>query len=66
MEKSLKQRKGPVFLVSNEVGMGIVPENKLARQFRDLAGMINRRVAQSADKVILTVAGIPVQIKPKV
>jgi len=55
----------PVFLVSNEVGYGIVPENSLARQFRDMAGLVNQRVAGIADQVILTVAGIGVQIKPK-
>lgn len=53
----------PVFLVSNEVGMGIVPENALARQFRDQAGFMNRRVAATADEVYLVVAGIAVRIK---
>jgi len=52
-----------VFIVSNEVGMGIVPENKLARQFRDLAGMLNQKVAEVADEVYLVTAGIPVKIK---
>jgi len=55
----------PVLLVSNEVGYGIVPENGLARQFRDMAGLVNQRVARLADQVILTVAGIGVQIKPE-
>ncbi len=54
----------PVLLVSNEVGYGIVPENSLARQFRDMAGLVNQRVAGAADRVVLTVAGIGVQIKP--
>ncbi|MCG8633772.1 MAG: bifunctional adenosylcobinamide kinase/adenosylcobinamide-phosphate guanylyltransferase [Desulfobacterales bacterium] len=62
---SLEQASCPVFLVSNEVGYGIVPENSLARQFRDMAGLVNQRVAAAADRVILTVAGIDVQIKPK-
>jgi adenosylcobinamide kinase/adenosylcobinamide-phosphate guanylyltransferase len=53
----------PVVLVSNEVGAGIVPENKLARQFRDLAGAVNQAVAKHADKVVWMVAGIPVSIK---
>ncbi len=53
----------PVVLVSNEVGQGIVPENKLARQFRDLVGYVNQAVAGCADEVIWTVAGIPVVIK---
>ncbi len=53
----------PTVLVSNEVGTGIVPENKLARQFRDLAGAVNQAVAKQADKVVWMVAGIPVTIK---
>ena len=65
LENSLEQCECPVFLVSNEVGCGIVPENNLARQFRDLAGLVNQRVAKIADKVVLTVAGIDVQIKPR-
>ncbi|MCP4628602.1 MAG: bifunctional adenosylcobinamide kinase/adenosylcobinamide-phosphate guanylyltransferase [bacterium] len=55
----------PIVLVSNEVGQGIVPENKLARQFRDLVGYVNQAVAGCADEVIWTVAGIPVRIKGK-
>jgi len=53
-----------VFLVSNEVGAGIVPENKIARQFRDYAGFVNQRIAKTADRVVMTIAGIDVQIKP--
>jgi adenosylcobinamide kinase/adenosylcobinamide-phosphate guanylyltransferase len=53
----------PIVLVSNEVGQGIVPENNLARQFRDLVGYVNQAVAGCADEVIWTVAGIPVKIK---
>lgn len=49
--------------VTNEVGSGIVPENKLARRFRDLAGLANQMLAAQADKVFLTVAGIAVDIK---
>lgn len=52
-----------LFVVSNEVGMGIVPENEMARRFRDMAGMLNQRVAEIADEVYLVVAGIPVKIK---
>jgi adenosylcobinamide kinase/adenosylcobinamide-phosphate guanylyltransferase len=52
-----------LYMVSNEVGMGIVPENKLARKFRDLAGTLNRKVAQIADEVYLVTAGIPLKIK---
>lgn len=53
----------PVIMVSNEVGAGIVPENKLARKFRDIAGFVNQRIAKSAGKVVWMVAGIPVEIK---
>ena len=52
-----------LFIVSNEVGMGIVPENVLARQFRDMAGRLHQRVAGVADEVFLVAAGIPVKIK---
>ena len=52
------------YVVSNEVGYGIVPENSLARQFRDMAGLVNQRVARAVDKVVVSMAGIPVQIKP--
>ncbi|MBU0971514.1 MAG: bifunctional adenosylcobinamide kinase/adenosylcobinamide-phosphate guanylyltransferase [Proteobacteria bacterium] len=55
----------PVFLVSNEVGYGIVPENFLARQFRDFAGLVNQKIAAAADRVFLTVAGIALPIKPQ-
>ncbi len=61
---ALEQSDCPVFLVSNEVGYGIVPENSLARQFRDYAGLVNQKIAGMADRVILTVAGIEVPIKP--
>jgi len=52
-----------VFIVSNEVGMGIVPENELARRFRNVAGRLNQRVAGAADEVYVTLSGIPVKIK---
>ncbi|MCP4369382.1 MAG: bifunctional adenosylcobinamide kinase/adenosylcobinamide-phosphate guanylyltransferase [Deltaproteobacteria bacterium] len=60
---ALKDAKCPIILVSNEVGAGIVPENKLARYFRDLTGFTNQKVAECADNVIWMVAGIPVSIK---
>ena len=53
-----------VVLVSNEVGAGIVPENRIARLYRDLAGWTNQAMAAACDRVIWTVAGIPVTIKP--
>lgn len=55
-----------IILVSNEVGAGIVPENRLARLYRDLAGWTNQAMAAVCDRVIWTVAGIPVTIKPPV
>ncbi len=60
---SLKNSCCSVVLVSNEVGSGIVPDNKLARFFRDAAGFANQKIASIADKVIWMVAGIPVVIK---
>jgi adenosylcobinamide kinase/adenosylcobinamide-phosphate guanylyltransferase len=60
---AVKSAAGPVILVSNEVGTGIVPENRLARLYRDMVGKVNQTVAACADRVILTVAGIPVTIK---
>lgn len=52
-----------LILVTNEVGMGIVPDNEMARRFRDWAGRLNARVAQIADTVVLLVSGIPLTIK---
>ncbi len=54
----------PAVCVANEVGTGIVPENELARQFRDNAGMVNQIMARHARTVIYTVAGIPMKVKP--
>lgn len=53
----------PALLVSNEVGFGIVPENAMARAFRDHAGRLHQRIAGLADRVTLVVAGIPVPVK---
>ena len=53
----------PVILVSNEVGQGIVPENRLARQFRDIAGQANQLLAAAADEVHVVISGIPLQLK---
>jgi len=63
LTEALKKTQCPVILVSNEVGTGIVPENRLARLFRDSAGLANQRVAACSDNVIWMVAGIPVKIK---
>jgi adenosylcobinamide kinase/adenosylcobinamide-phosphate guanylyltransferase len=53
----------PVILVSNEVGMGIVPDNTLARLFRDIAGSANQILAASADEVHAVISGIPLKLK---
>ncbi len=63
LTQTLETMRSPVILVSNEVGQGIVPENEMARRFRDLAGTVNQKVAASVDQVIWMVAGIPVKIK---
>ena len=60
---TLSQQQSPVILVTNEVGGGIVPENALARAFRDAAGTLNQWVAAAADEVILAVAGLPLKVK---
>jgi adenosylcobinamide kinase/adenosylcobinamide-phosphate guanylyltransferase len=52
-----------VVIVTNEVGSGIVPNNRLAREYRDLAGLANQMLAEVAEKVFLVVSGIPVDIK---
>jgi len=62
-EYALGGRAAPVVLVANEVGLGIVPENALARRFRDAAGRLNQRLAIAADRVVLLIAGIPVKVK---
>ncbi|MBL7077276.1 MAG: bifunctional adenosylcobinamide kinase/adenosylcobinamide-phosphate guanylyltransferase [Kiritimatiellae bacterium] len=54
-----------IILVTNEVGMGIVPENALARRFRDETGFLNQSIAALADTVVFTVSGIPTVIKPR-
>jgi adenosylcobinamide kinase/adenosylcobinamide-phosphate guanylyltransferase len=54
---------GPLVLVSNEVGLGIVPDNALARRFRDHAGILHQRLASRADRVLFMVAGLPMPVK---
>lgn len=56
-------RTAPTVLVSNEVGLGIVPDNALARRFRDHAGQLHQRLAARADRVVFTVAGLPLFVK---
>ncbi|MDX8434940.1 bifunctional adenosylcobinamide kinase/adenosylcobinamide-phosphate guanylyltransferase [Mesorhizobium abyssinicae] len=59
----LSRPRGPWFVVSNEVGLGIVPDNALARRFRDAAGRLNQQVAAVANTVLLMVAGLPLKVK---
>ena len=61
--ESARMVPGTVVFVSNEVGLGIVPGDAVTRQFRDLAGGMNQRVAAAADAVHLCVSGLPVQLK---
>ena len=62
---ALARRRSPTVLVGSEVGLGIVPENALARRFRDEAGRLHQRVAAVADRVVLVVAGLPLVVKPQ-
>jgi adenosylcobinamide kinase / adenosylcobinamide-phosphate guanylyltransferase len=59
----LGQQRSPVILVTNEVGLGIVPDNALARSFRDAAGLLSQNVAAVADEVEFVVAGLPMKVK---
>jgi adenosylcobinamide kinase / adenosylcobinamide-phosphate guanylyltransferase len=56
-------RKGTVIFVTNEIGMGIIPDNALCRQYRDLAGRCNQAMAAGADTVTLVCCGIPLHLK---
>lgn len=61
--EAFASKQGPVLLVTNEVGYGLVPEYKLGRQFRDLSGRMNQRLAAAADQVFLVTSGIPMELK---
>jgi adenosylcobinamide kinase/adenosylcobinamide-phosphate guanylyltransferase len=60
---ALSASKASVFMVANEVGLGIVPDNRLSREFRDIAGTLNQRVAAIANEVYFVAAGLPLKIK---
>jgi adenosylcobinamide kinase/adenosylcobinamide-phosphate guanylyltransferase len=63
LESALSAPRGPWFVVSNEVGLGIVPDSALGRRFRDAQGRLNQRIAALADRVFFMVAGLPMQVK---
>ena len=62
-KKAIKRTKAKIIIVSNETGLGVVPDNKLARQFRDVSGKLNQDVASVVDRVTLIVAGLPLVLK---
>jgi adenosylcobinamide kinase / adenosylcobinamide-phosphate guanylyltransferase len=63
LTRALGDAAGPMVLVSNEVGLGVVPDNALARSFRDSQGRLNQEVAALADRVVLMAAGLPLTLK---
>jgi adenosyl cobinamide kinase/adenosyl cobinamide phosphate guanylyltransferase len=63
LDAALHNRAAPTILVSNEVGLGVVPATPLGRSFRDRAGALNQRMAASADRVLFMVAGLPMTVK---
>ncbi|RUT28416.1 bifunctional adenosylcobinamide kinase/adenosylcobinamide-phosphate guanylyltransferase [Paenibacillus zeisoli] len=63
--EAVKTYSGQLVLVTNEVGSGIVPEYPLGRQYRDLAGRLNRKMAEISGQVFLVTAGIPVELKSR-
>ncbi len=63
LAEGLSRQRSPVIMVTNEVGLGIVPDNALARSFRDAAGHMNQTIAAVADEVEFVVAGLPMKLK---
>ncbi|HWB50912.1 MAG TPA: bifunctional adenosylcobinamide kinase/adenosylcobinamide-phosphate guanylyltransferase [Stellaceae bacterium] len=63
LRAALREAAGPVVLVANEVGLGLVPETPLGREFRDAAGRLNQDVAALADRVVFVAAGLPLVLK---
>jgi adenosylcobinamide kinase/adenosylcobinamide-phosphate guanylyltransferase len=61
--KSIRKRKISAVIVSNEVGWGIVPVNKLARDYRDIAGKVNQIIAKDSDEAYVMISGIPLRLK---
>lgn len=64
LAQTLPMLPGPVVFVTNEVGSGIVPDNRLARDFRDAQGRLNQIMAQACEAAVLVAAGLPVTLKP--
>ena len=63
LTRALAASPAALYVVSNEVGQGIVPDNALARRFRDEAGWMNQAVAAAADRAVLVAAGLPLVLK---
>lgn len=63
LDDALAQRRAPTYLIGNEVGLGIVPDNAMARDFRDHAGRLHQLLAKRADHVLFMVAGLPMRVK---
>src|SRR4030042_406239 len=63
LAQACRESRASIVIVSNEVGMGIVPVDPLSRRFRDLSGMANQRIAEMADTVVFMVSGIPMFLK---
>ncbi|MGE0211922.1 MAG: bifunctional adenosylcobinamide kinase/adenosylcobinamide-phosphate guanylyltransferase, partial [Parvibaculaceae bacterium] len=61
--RTLPALSGRIVIVSNEVGLGIVPDNALARAFRDAAGIANQRIAAAVEEVVFMAAGLPMRLK---
>ena len=64
--EAIAKRRDPVILVTNEVGSGIVPDNALARSFRDQAGTMNQKIARAVDELYFCVSGISLRVKPEI
>ncbi len=60
---ALREAAGPIVLVANEVGLGLIPETPLGRRFRDAAGRVNQEIAALANRVVFVAAGLPLVLK---
>jgi adenosylcobinamide kinase / adenosylcobinamide-phosphate guanylyltransferase len=65
LESALKRVDVPIVIVTNEVGLGVIPENPLSRRYMDLLGSVNQRIARLADRMVLMVSGIPMELKER-